>query len=58
MIEEGASTRKLEVSRLKTKESSIGRQTELARRNIQLYEIREIVRGFVVQWLKVRRRIL
>ena len=48
-IEEGASTRRLEVSGWKTKESSIGRRTELARRNIELDEIREMGRGLVVQ---------
>ena len=49
MIEEVASTRRLEVSGWKTKESSVGRRTELARRNIQLGETREIGRGLVVQ---------
>ena len=44
MTEEGASTRRLEVNGWKTKESSIGRRTELARRNIQLDEIRDVVR--------------
>ena len=49
MIEEGASTRRLEVSGWKTKECSIGKQ--LARQNIviELEEIREIGRGLVVQ---------
>ena len=46
MIEEGASTRRLEVSEWKT-ECSIGKQ--LARQNIELEEIREIGRGLVVQ---------
>ena len=41
MIEEGTSARRLWASEWKTKESSIGRQSELARRNIQLDEIRE-----------------
>ena len=41
------STRRLEVSGWKTKECSI--RKELARRNIELDEIREIGRGFVVQ---------
>ena len=47
--EKGASTRRLEVSRWKTEESSIGRRSQLVRRNIQLDEIREIGRGLVVQ---------
>ena len=37
------------MSRWKTKESSIGRRTELARRKIELDEIIEIGRGLVVQ---------
>ena len=41
MIEEGTSARRLEASEWKTKKWSIGRQTEFARRNIQLDEIRE-----------------
>ena len=48
MTEEGASTRRLEVSGWKTKESSVGRRTELARRNVQLDEIRETERGLAV----------
>ena len=50
MKEEGASTRRFEVSGWKTKECSIGKQ--LARRNIELEEIREIGRGLAVQWFK------
>ena len=38
-----------ELSGWKTKGSSISRRTELARRNIQMDEIREIGRGLVVQ---------
>ena len=49
MIKEGSKTRKLEVSGWKTKESSIGRRTEFARRNMQLDEIREMGRGLAVQ---------
>ena len=49
MAEEGSSTRRLEVGGWKTKESNIGRRTELARWNIQLDEIREIGRGLAVQ---------
>ena len=52
MIEEGASTRGLEVSGWKMKQSNIGRRAELARRNTQLDEIREIGRGLVVQLFK------
>ena len=55
-IEEGASTRRFEVSGWKTKESSIGRRTEVARRNIELDEIREIGRGFVVQCFKGKKK--
>ena len=47
MREEGASTRRLEVSGWKTKECSI--RKELARRNIELDEIGERGRGLVVQ---------
>ena len=54
MIEEGASTRRLEVSGWKTKECSIGKQ--LARRNIELEEIREIGRGLAVQWFKGKKK--
>ena len=58
MIEEGASTRRLEVSRWKLKQPSIGRRAELVRRNKQLDEIRQIgIRGLVFNDLKVRRRI-
>ena len=63
LTEEGASTRRLEVSRWKTKESSIGSRTELVRCNIELVrcnielvrcnieldEIRKVERGLVVQ---------
>ena len=38
MIEEGASTRRLDVSGWKVKESGISGRTKLARRNIQLVE--------------------
>ena len=46
------STRRLEISRWKT---SIGRQADLARRNMLLNEIREIVRGLVADWFKGKR---
>ena len=47
-------TRRLEVSGWKTKECSIGKQ--LARRNIELEEIREIGRGLVVQWFRGKKK--
>ena len=37
--------RRLEMSGWKTKESIIGRRTEMARRNVELDEIREMGRG-------------
>ena len=43
---------RLEVSGWKMKRWRIGRRTELARWNIELDEIRETVRGLVVQWSK------
>ena len=46
------STSRLETSRWKMKDSSIGRQVELARQNIQLREIKEIGRDLVVQEFK------
>ena len=39
-------------------ESSIGRRPELARRNLQLDEIKEIGRYLAVEYLKVRRMLL
>ena len=41
MKEESVLTKRLEVSRWKTNESSIGKPVELARRNTQLDEIRQ-----------------
>ena len=40
------------MSRRKTKKSSIGRRTELTRQNIQVDEIRKVVRSLDVQWSK------
>ena len=39
----------------KTWKTSIGRRTDLARRNILLDEIREIGRGLVANWFKGKR---
>ena len=38
------------MSRWKTKESNISRRAEVARRNTQLGETRELMMGLVVQW--------
>ena len=52
----GALTRRLEVSRWKTKESSISRWAELVRWNVELDEIREMGRGLAVQWFKGKKK--
>ena len=56
LTEEGASTRRLEVSGWKTKESSVGRLTEFARRktDLDVYGTRECEHACVrsVRWQK------
>ena len=53
MAEKGAS---IEMSRWKTKESSVGRRPELARRNTRLQEIRETKRPLFVQRFKGKKQ--
>ena len=56
MTEKGASTRRLEMSRWKTKESSVSRQAELERRNTQLQVIRETKMPLFVQRFKGKKQ--